>query len=630
MVIGMTHKRSYGFTLLEMAFVIIIIGAITGMGIVSTLGVIDAAKRSATEKKLDTIEDALKAYLVKSNRLPCPTDLTATSSSSTYNVESQTIGSCSGTPAGESIGSWSSRGGVPTKTLGLPDSFMYDGWGRKIVYTVDKNTTYENAFEAIGTDEYCELQIEDTTGALLTGNSSYTGGAAYVLLSYGENGHGAYTQNGIINSSGSTNADELQNCRCNSSGVAVGGLNPRFVQQDQSSTFDDIVRFKEPWQLQIGNKTSVSGYQGADMIMSLSDDVNDDFTSHPFETQCGRWATFTGSGGWGDWDIIAPPYGMEIFDNNRKLFVAFRAAGGSSYCTLDSLTKDTYTSISIAAGLGATCSTYNASPLNSASISKNGYIVITKSAAPYIDMWKINGDYAYQFSGTSPAVILSPSSLLTAMPTKVVISSTGKYIAMTRNVATTYTYIFMRTGDRTYTRLTDPSNKPDPTGAIAFSKDEKLLAMAVNASPNIRVWSINPANGAFTELASSPLTGGVPTTAVMNFSPDGRYLGYAGGGPVNAANYSTQIALYRVNNTSPVTLTQLALSGAFTYGGTAFTDIGFSPNADFMILPFTGSGDNKQGIIFRRTSTTTFAYHSDLLTSLTVGNTTPLEVKFRD
>ena len=77
--------------------------------------------------------------------------------------------------------------------------------------------------------------------------------AAYVLVSFGANSHGAYTRNGGATriSSGSINIDEQNNCDCDSSlnPTALDGI---FVQKnatydsnhsDHTNDFDDIVVF---------------------------------------------------------------------------------------------------------------------------------------------------------------------------------------------------------------------------------------------------------------------------------------------------------------------------------------------------------------------------------------------------
>jgi prepilin-type N-terminal cleavage/methylation domain-containing protein len=72
-------KQQSGFTLVELAVVVLLIGMIATMGISALNAQLANAAISATKKKQDTIKDALIAYLGKYKRLPCPAiDITVT------------------------------------------------------------------------------------------------------------------------------------------------------------------------------------------------------------------------------------------------------------------------------------------------------------------------------------------------------------------------------------------------------------------------------------------------------------------------------------------------------------------------------------------------------------------------
>jgi hypothetical protein len=135
---------------------------------------------------------------------------------------------------------------------------MYDGWGRKFRYAVDPTATATSALPTTvaspcsnGTPT--SITVNDASGA------ARTTAAVYALVSQGANGHGAYTSNGVTSSTGSVNANELVNCHCNSSGMATT-YTPTYVEMvptldpnNALDNFDDIVTFKEAWQLQATN-----------------------------------------------------------------------------------------------------------------------------------------------------------------------------------------------------------------------------------------------------------------------------------------------------------------------------------------------------------------------------------------
>ncbi len=227
---------------------------------------IEAAKRASTNSKLDAIETALMAYRLASNRLPCPTNPALTDiavNSATYGYETGTAGVCTGTnistytiPAGSGNTSIASNtvvaeGALPVRTLGLPDEYMFDGWGRKFAYAIWTPITAAGAFISYGINPSC--------GAITVKNAGHgyrTQAAAYALISYGPDGHGGYNKGGARYNAGVSNADEDTNAHYNSSGSDTGYL-ATYVQKDISldgsdatHPFSHILRFKERWQMQ--------------------------------------------------------------------------------------------------------------------------------------------------------------------------------------------------------------------------------------------------------------------------------------------------------------------------------------------------------------------------------------------
>jgi hypothetical protein len=102
--------------------------------------------------------------------------------------------------------------------------------------------TSANTFQTYGVNLNCGGITVTNAGG---GNRST--GALYSLISYGPDGHGAYLATGSRFFAGSTDAGQWTNCHCNA--TADTGYAASYVLKDQTSTFDDIVRFKERWQL---------------------------------------------------------------------------------------------------------------------------------------------------------------------------------------------------------------------------------------------------------------------------------------------------------------------------------------------------------------------------------------------
>ncbi|APW58615.1 prepilin-type N-terminal cleavage/methylation domain-containing protein [Paludisphaera borealis] len=249
-----SHKSQGGFTLIELSIVLVIIALITGMSISMGLGMVETARRVQTASKLDTIENALMSYRTVYNRLPCPANAFLLPTNASYGLEAANTGTCTGgTPAANFSDTTHNvvEGAVPFKALNLPEEFMYDGWGRKFAYAVNKLVTASRAMASMSLTEQCGISVTDAGG--VAGNR--TSGSLYSLVSFGADGHGGYTKTGTRVNASSTNVDELTNCHCNSSAVATTYA-ANYVQKEAtrnpaSSTdvFDDIVRFKERWQM---------------------------------------------------------------------------------------------------------------------------------------------------------------------------------------------------------------------------------------------------------------------------------------------------------------------------------------------------------------------------------------------
>jgi prepilin-type N-terminal cleavage/methylation domain-containing protein len=251
------RTNDQGFTLLELSIVLFIIAIVTGMAIQSGVSVVATARLSATQQKMKAIDKALLAYRNATDRLPCPGDLTIAPGATNYGVEGATPGFCTGGTPTPNFRRWLANatylveGAVPVTTLGLPNDFMYDGWGNHFNYAVIAPLTALRAFVLTHPPLICtSVTVNDVNGKVRSD------GAIYALISHGPNGHGAYSKNGTLVSTGSVNANELTNCHCNSSGTQQT-YSATYVQADPSSdpsnslnSFDDIVMYREYWQTQ--------------------------------------------------------------------------------------------------------------------------------------------------------------------------------------------------------------------------------------------------------------------------------------------------------------------------------------------------------------------------------------------
>ena len=233
-----------GFTLIELAIVLAILGLLLGGGSMLLQPMLDNNKRNETKSKLKSIEDALAVYAANNDDIPCPSNMTLGPGSASNGIPANI---CNVTMA---------FGGVPWQALGLSEADVLDGWGRRISYAVTSAV-------AKGDDKLkCSGGFKNLTpGILQVRGASDTAPpdprAAYVLISHGENGAGGYLPSGARLPI--TTASETETINSKSYGSApagVGDVNLIFYYEKRDSGdtkigFDDIVRFRTSGQLTI-------------------------------------------------------------------------------------------------------------------------------------------------------------------------------------------------------------------------------------------------------------------------------------------------------------------------------------------------------------------------------------------
>ncbi len=133
-------KHLRGFTLVEMAIVLVIIGLILGGLVLPLTTQRDMQSYSTTRQRLEDAKEALIGYAMTNGRLPCPASATSNG------VED---------PVGGGACNHNYDGFLPAVTLGLApvdsNGYALDGWGgiaaNRIRYAVSRNSTATaNAF----------------------------------------------------------------------------------------------------------------------------------------------------------------------------------------------------------------------------------------------------------------------------------------------------------------------------------------------------------------------------------------------------------------------------------------------------------------------------------------------------
>lgn len=223
----MRGRPNSGFSLVELAIALVIIALVLVLFIGASSGFISSKRNEVTSLKLKAIENAIALFVAQNKRLPCPADGTIPSGDPGSGLSQPNgPGDCLNNQA---------NGVVPALSLGLSEADALDGWNNRITYRVysgvNGSLTRTDGMDlswcdpagtaggALGANQLCNpactsaalancvtptqflankgLRIQNAAGALLMDPAAGPG-AAYVLISHGDNGGGAFSMTGNL------------------------------------------------------------------------------------------------------------------------------------------------------------------------------------------------------------------------------------------------------------------------------------------------------------------------------------------------------------------------------------------------------------------------------------------------
>jgi len=125
-----------GFTLIEMAVVMIIASLIIAALVSSYLRWNDLLRSSKTKEHIAIVNDALSAYAARNYRVPCPAN-PAGSGVEPFGTERGSGANGSGFGNCVNLGTGEVEGILPFNVLGIDAEIARDGWGNFFTYQVD-------------------------------------------------------------------------------------------------------------------------------------------------------------------------------------------------------------------------------------------------------------------------------------------------------------------------------------------------------------------------------------------------------------------------------------------------------------------------------------------------------------
>ncbi len=218
-------RHNKGFTLVELAIVLVIIALLTSgllMGITAQRA---SAENADAQRQLDYIREALLGFAMANGHLPCPAQ--ANLPNTDVNAGVARTPPCDTTLQ---------HGVLPWKTLGLPET---DPWGNRFTYFASSQFTPLPASGALASFTLSTgIPPNSTAGLANIEDGSGNKIASFVpavIVSHGSRSAGAYQSTGTKLPT-SADANEASNSNATQT----------FISRTPSDTFDDLVTWIVP------------------------------------------------------------------------------------------------------------------------------------------------------------------------------------------------------------------------------------------------------------------------------------------------------------------------------------------------------------------------------------------------
>ncbi len=286
-------KSISGYTLIELAIVLIALGLMIGIG----AGIYNIYQKQKsikdTQLNIRVVANAIADFKSKNGRYPCAAPLNVPRTNANYGrqiCDPVTAGAFNArgvfgqnrqipVPTGLTDGVM--VGAVPFRQLNLREDDVVDGYGARLLYAVTASQAVAGEYSLQGG----AIEIKDSSAALKSALNP-ANSADLVILSFGPDNAGAVMKNGANSSTPCTDVGVLQskNCAFGDQAIYQSGFKSTSGTVDQ---MDDTITFfargeQEPWDAGAGteiyNKNNSVGQVGIMVADPGTTDVDIDST----------------------------------------------------------------------------------------------------------------------------------------------------------------------------------------------------------------------------------------------------------------------------------------------------------------------------------------------------------------